>query len=124
MNHELPDERLSAYLDGELSAEEAEQLEAELEADPSLRAELDRLNVVVSMLADEGPVRAPLGFHHAVMERVEREHPAAANTTWSATIEAAASTDATRRDAASNDANDQFSLISTRLVSAVLSAAT
>jgi len=82
MTHPLPDERLSLYLDGELTADEASRLEAELAADPALQAELDELHAVVSLLADEGPVRAPLGFHHAVMQRIDEEYPPAAAMSW------------------------------------------
>lgn len=70
------DERLSAYLDGELTDEEAASIEAELAGDPALRAELGRLKAVVALMHDEGPVRAPLGFHASVMARIEAEHPA------------------------------------------------
>jgi len=69
------DERLSAYLDGELTDEEVEHLEADLARDAALRAELKRLRAVVRFLHDEGPVRAPLGFHNAVMARIDEEHP-------------------------------------------------
>lgn len=69
------DERLSAYLDGELTVDESRALESDLQRDASLRAELDALRRVVSTLGDEGPVRAPLGFHAAVMDRIEQEHP-------------------------------------------------
>jgi len=82
MNTELPDERLSAYLDGELPADEVARLEAELAADPSLQADLDELSAVVRMLGEEGPVRAPLGFHHAVMQRIEEEYPAQPSWAW------------------------------------------
>ena len=71
------DERLSAYLDGDLMAEELAALEHELAHDAQLRAELDALRLVVRTLRDEGPVRAPLGFHVAVMDRIEEEHPQA-----------------------------------------------
>ncbi len=69
------DERLSAYLDGELTDEEVEHLEADLARDAALQAELSRLRAVVAFLHDEGPVRAPLGFHSAVMARIDEEHP-------------------------------------------------
>ncbi len=71
------DERLSAYLDGDLSPEERAALEHELAHDADLRADLDALRLVVSTLRDEGPLRAPLGFHVAVMDRIEQEHPEA-----------------------------------------------
>lgn len=67
------DERLSAYLDGELTDDEVADLEAELQRDPELHAELASLRAVVQLLGDDGPARAPLGFHAAVMERVQAE---------------------------------------------------
>ncbi len=77
MRTESTDERLSAYLDGDLSADEVAALEHELAHDAHMRADLDALRLVVHTLRDDGPVRAPLGFHAAVMDRIEAEHPAA-----------------------------------------------
>jgi len=77
MHTESADERLSAYLDGDLSADEVAALEHELAHDAHMRADLDALRLVVHTLRDDGPVRAPLGFHAAVMDRIEAEHPAA-----------------------------------------------
>jgi hypothetical protein len=68
-------EDLSAWLDGELTPEESADLEAELQRDPALRAELAGLEGVVRLLREQGPAEAPAGFHAAVMDRVEREHP-------------------------------------------------
>ena len=69
------DERLSAYLDGELPPEQVAALEHELAHDASLRSQLDALRTVLETLRSDGPVRAPLGFHAAVMERVDAEVP-------------------------------------------------
>jgi len=69
------DERLSAYIDGDLSPDEIAALEHELAHDADLRADLDALRVVVDTFRSDGPVRAPLGFHAAVMDRIEAEHP-------------------------------------------------
>jgi negative regulator of sigma E activity len=77
MNTASADERLSAYLDGELTDAEAAALEQELDRSASLRAQLDALTMVVRTLGDDGPVRAPLGLHAAVMDRIEEEHPQA-----------------------------------------------
>lgn len=59
---ELRDERLSAYLDGELVAAEAAALERELGEDTALRTELELLRDVRSALRTLGEVRAPRSF--------------------------------------------------------------
>ena len=50
----VDDERLVAYLDGELGAEEAARVQLQLDADPLLRSRLDSLSGVWTML-DELP---------------------------------------------------------------------
>lgn len=70
MNQNFSDERLSAYLDGELEADELIRLERELAEDPALRAELDALRESVDFLREAGPVDAPADFHSRVMARV------------------------------------------------------
>lgn len=75
MNMPSTDERLSAYIDGDLSPDEIAALEHELAHDADLRADLDALRVVVDTFRSDGPVRAPLGFHAAVMDRIDAEHP-------------------------------------------------
>ncbi len=72
-----PDERLSAWLDGELSPEEQRELEAEFARDPALRADLDALESVVRLVREEAPTVAPPGFHQRVMARVADEAEAA-----------------------------------------------
>lgn len=59
---ELRDERLSASLDDVLTAEELAALDAELAADPDLRADLDGLRQVTSLLASLEIERAPRSF--------------------------------------------------------------
>jgi negative regulator of sigma E activity len=65
--------RLSAYLDGELTAGEAREVEAALAADPALRAELDELRAAVDALRDGGIVEPPPGFADRLAARLERE---------------------------------------------------
>lgn len=72
-------ERLSAYLDGELTEAEVVALEAELEAQPALRSELDQLKDVIAFLHDEGPTAAPMGFAARVVEQV---HDEPMSTSW------------------------------------------
>ncbi len=55
-------ERLSAYLDGQLSSRETSQLEARLRADPGLRQALDDLRGTVQMLRGLPEVKAPRSF--------------------------------------------------------------
>ncbi|MQA00435.1 MAG: hypothetical protein GEU80_14090 [Dehalococcoidia bacterium] len=59
---QLRDERLSAFLDDELTADQRAAVEAELAADASMRAELEELRGVQQMLASLGEVRAPRPF--------------------------------------------------------------
>ncbi len=73
-----PDERRSAWLDGELPDAGQRELEAELARDPSLRAELDALESVVRLVRAEAPTVAPPGFHQRVMARVAESREAAA----------------------------------------------
>lgn len=65
--------RLSAYLDGELSAAEAREVEAALAHDPALRRELDELRHAVEMLHDSGLVDPPAGFADRLAARLESE---------------------------------------------------
>ncbi len=67
------DEQLSAYLDGELTEAELSELEAELQRDPALRAELARIESAVSFLRTHGPVHAPDGFQRSVLDAVAAE---------------------------------------------------
>jgi len=59
---EQRDELLSAYLDGELSADERARLEAQLAADPVLRAELDALRHTVALVRALPAVSVPRNF--------------------------------------------------------------
>lgn len=65
--------RLSAYLDGELTAAEARDVEAALGRDPALRRELEELRAAVELLRDGGVVDAPPGFADRLAVRLERE---------------------------------------------------
>lgn len=66
-------EILSAYVDGELTAEERTALEARLESDQVLRADLRELEATVHLVRAHGPTRAPEDFLQEVLERVEQE---------------------------------------------------
>jgi len=74
------DEDVSAWVDGELSDDELEAFEAELERNASLRGRVDEIREVSEWLADEGPTEAPMGFANRVMARIDEEHPA--DRTW------------------------------------------
>jgi len=64
---------LSAFLDGQLPPDRAEQMARALEADPQLRAELDALEATRRALSDLPRHPAPEGLHDAVMEHLERQ---------------------------------------------------
>ncbi len=65
--------RLSAYLDGALSEQEAAEVADAIAADASLRHEYEAMQNAVQTLRREGPTRAPHGFHARVMAAVETE---------------------------------------------------
>lgn len=65
--------RLSAYLDGELTAAEARDVEAALARDPELREELDAIRGAIEMLRDGGIVEPPPGFADRLSARLEHE---------------------------------------------------
>lgn len=69
----LSSERLSAYLDGELSAAEAELVERQLEASAEGRVHLDGLRSVVEGLRDLEPAPPPPALDRIVFERVHLE---------------------------------------------------
>jgi hypothetical protein len=56
------DEFLSAYLDDQLDAEDCARLEAQLAADPALRAELETLRHTVALVRDLPPQPVPRNF--------------------------------------------------------------
>jgi hypothetical protein len=66
-------EQLSAYFDGELSAAEMRRVEAAVEADEELRAELDQLRRVRELVGSLPPAEAPGGFVERVVGRAERD---------------------------------------------------
>lgn len=67
------DERLSAYLDGELSAPEQAQLEARLVVDPELRQLVDELRAVRQQLEILPEYRLQATFAEQVLRRAEQE---------------------------------------------------
>jgi hypothetical protein len=67
------DERLSAYLDGELSAPEQAQLEARLVVDPELRQLVDELRAVRQQLEILPEYRLKATFADQVLRRAEQE---------------------------------------------------
>ena len=67
-------EQLSAYLDGELSPDEAREVERALEADERLAGEFARLQAVRGMVRQLPRQRAGDDFVSRVLERAERAH--------------------------------------------------
>jgi anti-sigma factor RsiW len=69
-------EYISAYLDGELSAAEAAQLQSHLEVCPSCKALLEDLTAIRDNLAEgavEGLPELPEGLHEQIMDAVRSE---------------------------------------------------
>ena len=79
MSRPATNEALSAYLDGELTEDEAATLERELGHNAELRAELDAIQRAVQLLRDHGSVSAPADFHTGVMAAAAAQAP---KLTW------------------------------------------
>ncbi|HDZ22263.1 hypothetical protein LCGC14_0274900 [marine sediment metagenome] len=67
-------EQLSAYLDGELSAADAQQLEQAIQQDPSLQVELEALRRTRDLLRQLPIGQTPPHFARDVLRRAERHH--------------------------------------------------
>lgn len=65
--------RLSTYLDGELTTDETREVEEALARSPELRSELDQLRAAVALLRKGGPVPAPKDFARNLERRLSRE---------------------------------------------------
>jgi hypothetical protein len=63
--------RLSAYIDGELSDAEMAEVARAIEEQPEVREAYQALLTAVELVRDHGPVQAPAGFHAGVMRQVE-----------------------------------------------------
>ena len=89
---ERRDELLSAYLDGELSDRERTRLEAQLAADPALRAELEALRRTVALVHDLPSVPVPRNFilPQTVAARPRPTRPPRARRAWAAPLLTAA----------------------------------
>jgi hypothetical protein len=76
--------RLSALLEGELSSEEARDLEDMIARDPTLQEAYREIRRVSGLLRAQGPVAAPPGFAARVLAAVADEPmvPAAAGWRW------------------------------------------
>lgn len=67
-------DQFSAYVDGELSAQEAARVEAAVEADPALAAALHELRATRELVRGLPRASAPEGFSRRVISRAERMH--------------------------------------------------
>lgn len=76
------DDRITAYLDGELDELERARFEAELKRDQDLSAAYEQLKTVRSLVRRHGPVRAPKGFANAVMDAVDEAPETAQRSAW------------------------------------------
>lgn len=63
---------MSAYLDAELAADEAEEFESMIAEDPAARSELEDLRKVMALVASLPEVEAPPDFAEKVTRRVRR----------------------------------------------------
>jgi anti-sigma factor RsiW len=76
-------ELMTAYLDAELSADEAAAFEARLAEDPEVRSEVEQLRRVMSLVQGLPEVQAPPDFAEKVARRVRRRMALGADGTWS-----------------------------------------
>jgi anti-sigma factor RsiW len=76
------EERLSAYLDGELDELETARLERDLQQDPRLREGLNALRGARAWIQREGPVRAPESFYDKVMDAVHHDEQKTSRYAW------------------------------------------
>ena len=65
--------RLSAYIDGELSSAEMAEMDRAMKANPQLQEEYERLLATVEFVRQAGPVQAPPDFHSKVLRQVAAE---------------------------------------------------
>lgn len=65
-------ERMTAYLDAELDAAEAEQFEQFLDESPEARAELEDLRKVMKLVGSLGEALAPPDFAEKVSRKIRR----------------------------------------------------
>ncbi|MGH8901788.1 MAG: anti-sigma factor family protein [Egibacteraceae bacterium] len=73
------DDRLSAYLDGELDPSQAADLEARLEKDPARAAALDAVSEVLVALRGLDEVEPPQGYTERLRARLAEARPAPAD---------------------------------------------
>jgi len=69
-NHEL----FLAAMDGDLTGEELDQLNARLESDPVFRSEFEQYKKTVGLLRKVGPARAPGSLLPAIQRSMARRH--------------------------------------------------
>lgn len=70
MNCEQMQQLMSLWLDGEISAQEQEQLQTHLERCPECRALLEQLQTLHTSFSDLEEIPAPEGFAQGVMDRI------------------------------------------------------
>lgn len=75
-------ELMTAYLDAELSDDEAAAFEAQLAQDPRARSEVEQLRRVMSLVQSLPEVQAPPDFAEKVARRVRRRMVLGADSTW------------------------------------------
>lgn len=63
--------RLSAYIDGELPESEMAEMARAIKENPELRESCEQMRRVVALMREQGPSAAPTGFHAQIMAEVE-----------------------------------------------------
>ena len=73
MKHDVAQDLLSSYLDGDLSPQERDQVDEHLTSCARCREELAMLRLTLDALHDLPELTAPVGFTDAVMQRIGEE---------------------------------------------------
>ncbi len=82
MNAFFATNRLSAYIDGDLSDAEMAEVEQAIRENPDLRTEYSRMRSTVERLREKGPMRAPEGFSERLASRLALEKMPRKRLSW------------------------------------------
>ena len=74
--------RLSAYIDGQLTDAEMAEVEKSIRENPAVRSEYNRMLHAVELVRTQGPVAAPVGFKERLEARLAVERAPKARFRW------------------------------------------
>ena len=82
MNEFFASNRLSAYIDGELSESEMAEVERAIRENPTVRAEYSRMMNAIELVRNQGVVEVPQGFRARLDARLAVERMPQARWRW------------------------------------------